>query len=114
MFLVMVRYIIPALLITATFTSAKIFFVIIIGGVLAVLFILTLKEAAKKKSWRRLPYDDALDSRYRDASFYVLWLSLTMHDGRGNANDWNHPGTDTGFGRDFWQWRKLRRQWGRQ
>ena len=48
MFLVMVRYIIPALLITATFTSAKIFFVIIIGGVLAVLFILTLKEAAKK------------------------------------------------------------------
>jgi len=49
MFLVMVRYIIPALLITATFTSAKIFFVIIIGGVLAVLFILTLKEAAKKR-----------------------------------------------------------------
>ena len=80
MFLVIVRLIVPALLIVATFTSAKFFVAIIIGGVPAVLFILTLKEAAKK-IWRRLPYDDTLDSQYRNASFYVLWLSLTMHGG---------------------------------
>ena len=48
MFLVIVRLIVPALLIVATFTSAKFFVAIIIGGVPAVLFILTLKEAEKK------------------------------------------------------------------
>ena len=46
--MVMVRLIVPALLIVATFTSAKFFVAIIIGCVLAVLSILTLKEAAKK------------------------------------------------------------------
>ena len=80
--MVMVRLIVPALLIVATFTSAIFFVAIIIGCVLAVLFILTLKEAAKK-SCRRLPYGDALDSQYRDASICVLWLSLPMHGGRG-------------------------------
>jgi hypothetical protein len=48
MFLVMVRLSVPPLLIVATFTSANFFVAIIIGCVLAVLFILTLKEAAKK------------------------------------------------------------------
>ena len=108
MFLVMVRLSVPPLLIVATFTSANFFVAIIIGCALAVLFILTLKEAAKKK-WRQLPYDEALDSQYRDASIYVFWLSLPMHGGRGDANDGHHPGSDTGFGGDFWQWRRLRR-----
>jgi len=49
MFLVMVRLIVPALLIVAAFTPAKIIVAIIIGSVLAVLFILTLKEPAKKE-----------------------------------------------------------------
>jgi hypothetical protein len=48
MVMVMVRPIVPALLIVATFTLAKFFVAIIIGFVLAVLSVLILKEAAKK------------------------------------------------------------------
>ncbi len=48
MVMVMVRLIVPALLIVATFTSAKFFVAIMIGCVLAVLSFLTLKEAIKK------------------------------------------------------------------
>jgi hypothetical protein len=96
----MVRVIVLALLIAAVFTWAKIIVAIIVGGVLAVLLILTLKEAVQNGR-RRLRYDDSLDSRYRDASFYALWLGLTMHGGHGGAHDGHHPGSESGFGGDF-------------
>ena len=95
----MVRVIILTALIAAVFVWAKIIVAAIVGAILGVLLIFSLKEAAQKGR-RRLQYDDSLDPRYRDTAAYALWIGLTMHGGHGGAYDSHHPGSDIGFGGD--------------
>jgi hypothetical protein len=96
----MLRVFILSTLIIAVFVWAKIILAIIVGSILGVLLIFTLKEAAHKGR-RRLRYDDSLDPRYRDTAFYALWIGLTMHGGEAGAYDAHHPGSDIGYGGDL-------------
>ncbi|MFT6580783.1 MAG: putative membrane protein YgcG [Alphaproteobacteria bacterium] len=95
----MVRVVVLTVLIAVLFGWADIVVAVVVGGVLAVLLVFSLMDAARKGR-RRLRYDDTLDPRYRDVSLYALWIGLSMNDHSAGAYD-PHAGGDTGMGGDF-------------
>jgi hypothetical protein len=95
----MTRVVVLTVLIAVVFGWADIVVAVVVGGVLAVLLIFSLMDAARKGR-RRLRYDDTLDPRYRDVSLYALWIGLSMSDHSGAAHD-PHAGGDAGMGGDF-------------
>lgn len=95
----MVRVVVLTVLIAVVFGWADIVVAVVVGGILAILLIFSLMDAARRGR-RQLRYDDTLDPRYRDMSIYALWIGLTMNSYGGEAHN-PHAGSDGGMGGDF-------------